>query len=294
MKLTHETGDPRSLTLLEENARYMRHETFSRLVDNIARYGVLQQWPLVWHDVENDQRVVLSGNHRVEAAMQAGLDVIDWTQTDEPLTEDQRKSITLSHNSLVGEDDPTILKRMYESIRDVEERLYSGLNDETLGLMEDIDTSSLAEVNLDFTSLAVVFLPSEYERALDALTEASRMVKSDATWLARNDQHQRTLDALEDARESAHVMNAATGLDLLLDVWDQHREDLRDNWLDGEYVPTGNTNATAPITSIAGYSIRTDEGARLAKALDKIIARGQADSKGAALRLLAERYLEEG
>lgn len=291
MKVTHQSGDPESLTLLEENARFMPHDKFQKLVRQIESDGVLQQWPFVWYDAENDRRVVLSGNHRVKASVEAGLKHIDWTECDEPLTFDERRRIQLSHNAIVGEDDPEILRRLYESIGDVEERLRTGLDDNMLGLLPSASTESLSEVNLDFTTLSIVFLPEEYERARAALDEAMKMVKSDETWIARDDQYQSTLDALEDGRESAHVMNAATGIDILLDVWDRHREDLRANWLDEEHVPRGDVKSTVPVTSILGHSVRSDEGARFAKALDKIIARGEAKTKGAAMRLLAERYL---
>lgn len=293
MKLTHQQGDPRSLTLLTENARFMTHETFSRLVENIARYGVLQQWPLVWHNKETGERIVLSGNHRVEAAIQAGLDEVDWTETDTELTEDQRKAITLSHNSLVGEDDPSILKRMYESLVSVEEKLFSGLNDESLGLMSDVDTSSLAEANLDFTTMTFVFLPDEYERALAAFDDAKRMVSGDETWIAKDDQHMRMLDALEAARESAHVMNSATGLSLLLDVWEARRTDLRQNWLDGDYELLSNPKDTVPISSVTGHLVSAEEGSRAAKAIDKIIAQGKAKTPGEAFIHLVDHYESE-
>ncbi|MGN5379054.1 hypothetical protein ACQ4WX_22040 [Streptomyces lasalocidi] len=43
-------GDPRGLTLLDVNARFMRHEQFHRLVANIREDGHLTSTPLVWHD----------------------------------------------------------------------------------------------------------------------------------------------------------------------------------------------------------------------------------------------------
>lgn len=295
MKVTHEQGDPRSLTLLEENARFMPYDRFQRLVTQIKDDGVLQQWPFVWNDQKSGKRIVLSGNHRVKAAIEAGLETVDWTECDEDLTRDEQVRIQLSHNAVVGEDDPEVLRRLYESIDDVEERLRTGLDDDVLGLLNDSSTESLSEVNLDFMTLSVVFLPNEYDRAFEALQEATKMVSADETWIAKDDQHGRTLAALEAARESAHVMNAATGFGLLLDVWERHRTDLRHNWLDDEtYQPLGSDKDSVPVASILGHAIRADDAARVTKVVDKIIARGEAKTPGEALIVLSDRYADGG
>ena len=86
MKLKPNKGDPRTLVLADRNARYFPAARFKRLVDNIATDKALSQWPLVWHDTDTGLRHVLSGNHRVRAAIEAGFETIDWTETDEPLS----------------------------------------------------------------------------------------------------------------------------------------------------------------------------------------------------------------
>lgn len=288
MKISHQQGDPASLTLLEENARFMPHETFQRLVDNIREDGVLQQWPFVWSDAESGRKVVLSGNHRVKAAMAAGLDVIDWTECDEPLSSDRRTAIQLAHNAIVGEDDITTLQRLYESIQDVSQRLYSGLNDASLDLMSEVDMTSLAEANLDFTTLMVVFLPEEYERAEEALDNA-KSAGADRVWLARHDQHNQMLDALEDARSAAHIMNAATAIGVLLDVWDAHREDLAELWANAE----AKTGVQVPVTSLLGAEIPLTDARRVGEAIRKSQANGSMKEPWEALSRWADSVLGE-
>lgn len=292
MKITHQQGDPRSLTLLAENARFMPHETFQRLVENLRRDGVLTQWPFVWHNKETGERIVLSGNHRVDASIQAGLTTIDWTECDEPLTADERLGYQLSHNAIVGEDDPSVLKRLYESITDVEARLFTGLSDNALDLMHDVDMQSLAEANLDFTTVQIVFLPNEYEKALAAVDLARKMA-GDVTWIARDEQHYRVLDAIEDARESAHVINAATAFDVLLEVWDRHREDLQAGWLDSGGHVTGNAKDDVPITSITGHVMPAAQGAFVVRAIEKMKARGEITKTWEAIEHWAGMYLDE-
>ena len=298
MKITHQQGDPKSLKLLEDNARYMSYPTFRRLVDNIKRDGVLQQWPFVHRDPDTGVMTVLSGNHRVKAAIEAGLTQIDWIESDEYLTRDQQLSIQLSHNSIVGEDDPEILKRLYESIEDVEEKMASGLDDVTLDLMLQADTTPLSEVNLDFTTLTIVFLPHEFDRAQAAFDEAKKLVSSNEHWLAKNDQHAKVMQAIEDARDSAHVANASTALELLLQVWDQHREDLQTHWLDEE----GNLRPEfakhpkhhVPLSTILGTTVTAEEGRMLTRALKAVRKREQGlESNASALIHLAQEVLKE-
>lgn len=277
MKIEHRVGDPTTLTLLEENARYMRHETFQMLVRNIQRDGVLQQWPFVYHDQDTGTRTVLSGNHRVKAAIEAGLPEIDWVETDTPLSEDRQKQIQLAHNAIVGEDDPEILKRIYESITDVEERMTSGLDDETLDLLIQADTMPLSEVNLDFMTITLVFLPNEYDRVRTAFEEARRLSPAKEHWLARNDQYDNTLAAIEDARDAAHIINVAAALDVLLDVWDTHRDTLQDRWLDEEGELKLNAKHRVPTSSILGLNITAEDG----RALTLAIRRAQRQHKDA-------------
>ena len=68
--------DPRELKLLKMNARFMRHEEFQRLVANIKRDGQLTSAPFAALDPADGKYEVLSGNHRVQAAISAGLQTI--------------------------------------------------------------------------------------------------------------------------------------------------------------------------------------------------------------------------
>jgi ParB-like chromosome segregation protein Spo0J len=272
MKVTHQQGDPRSLTLLEMNARFMRHETYQRLVENIREDGCLQQWPFVHYDAATGIRRVLSGNHRVQAAIDAGLDEIDWTETDEPLPPDRQTAIQLAHNAIVGEDDPATLKRLYESIENIDARLYAGLDDQTLGLLATVDTDSIAEANLDFLTLQIVFLPHEYDRAEAALKEAAHYGAADRRWLARNAQYEATLEALNAAQASYKIGNRATALDVVLDVFDRHVEDLRDGWYDDRTGEPRHDNAI-PVQTILGPTLPAKLASRLRHTLEQIATR---------------------
>lgn len=93
------------LTLLEghENARYMKAAQFNRLVDNLKRDGVLTSSPLIY------KNTVRSGNHRVAAAIKAGIAEADCIELLGDVSEERVIGIQLAHNAINGQDDPNIL-----------------------------------------------------------------------------------------------------------------------------------------------------------------------------------------
>ena len=81
--------NPRDIKLLETNARYMKHEEFNRLVDNVRRDGKLTSTPFLCKD-KDGRWLCLSGNHRTRAAIEVGLETITCLATDDELDEEQR------------------------------------------------------------------------------------------------------------------------------------------------------------------------------------------------------------
>jgi ParB-like chromosome segregation protein Spo0J len=267
--------NPADLRLLEVNARYMRHEIFQRLIDNIQRDGGLTgNAPFAWliHDdatgAPSDPPMyeVLSGNHRVKAAVSAGLDLIDVCLTDQHLPPDRRKAIQLAHNALVGEDDPAILKLIYDGIDDVQLRLYSGLDDKLLGLLEGVSVSALSEAALDFQIVSLTFLPHEREHVEETLDRARDLAKgAKAHWLARWDEYDRALDALEAAQQANGIKNSATALMVILEVFWNHIDELADGYLDALGEPV-DPKRQIPTASALGVTIP----ARLAALIRKL------------------------
>lgn len=295
------SGDPRSLTLLEVNARFLPHETFQALVRNIKRDGHLTSVPLVYrHEGRADYDElpagtleVLSGNHRTKAAIEAGLSEIRWLEITEPMTRQQRIAVALSHNAIAGQDDPATLKRLYDEIADVDWRDYAGLDDKTLELLEKVDVESLSEANLDFSTVQIVFLPHERDAAERALKDAMAAVTADARWLVPFTLYQPTLDALASAHGAYGVGNVATAFGILLAVLEQHLDELREGWYDPqECLPT--RDGFVPVeTAVGARELPAEAAAVIAQAVDRLVARGDVDAKSRwrALELMAAEVL---
>ncbi|MEV7267772.1 ParB N-terminal domain-containing protein [Micromonospora aurantiaca] len=296
LNLRPERVDPRTLTLLEVNARYMRKEVYDRLVANVRRDGALTSTPLVWNDTAGERMVVLSGNHRIMAALDVGLEQVDVIVVDQPLTRARQVALQLSHNAIEGEDDPATLKHLYEELDDVDWRAYSGLDDKQLDLLAQVDLEGLSEANLDFATVQLVFLPHELDAARASFDEARKLVQADARWLAAYGDYEATLDALATAHGAHNVGNVATALGLILAVFERHLGELRDGvWLDEESgEPIGHAHRLVPIeTVLETRSMPADAAAVLHRAVDKLVRTGEvpADQRWRALELLAADYL---
>lgn len=266
--------DLRDLELLELNARFMRHETYKQLVTNIARDGALTSVPFAVWNAKTKRYRCLSGNHRVQAAIDAGVFAADVMLSDDRLSKQQQVAIQLSHNAIVGEDDPAILRQLYDELEQVDWREYAGLDDQVLGLIEQVQIGSLAEANLDWLSAVIIFLPEELEQAEAALKDALASVSGDRRWLASRADYDPLLDALAEAGAAHDIQNQATALQVVLEVYRRHREDLKDGYLDegGRARHKGRV----PISSILGSDmIPVGTATALQRAVERMVGSGE-------------------
>jgi len=148
--------DPRTLKLLPKNAHFMPERTFKQLCDNLRRDGVLTSAPLC-AEVDGET-LVLSGNHRVKAALAVGLKTIPIILVESELSHERLVAIQLSHNALVGEDDPNILQELYASLSVLEQR-YSGLTDVDLGILTDPELKKLSVGMPEHDEVTIAFPP---------------------------------------------------------------------------------------------------------------------------------------
>ena len=202
--------------LLEKNARFMRADQYRRLVENVRRDGQLTSVPFA---IKRGARyLILSGNHRVQAAKDAGLAEVILLYTEQELTHDQQLAIQLSHNAIVGQDDLAILRELYNEIANVAMKEYSGLDDAALGQMEPPKLTPLSEDDLKARVVSIIFLPEEVERAERVFDELLKQAMGERTWVNRFADYDRFLDALAAVKQRAGVKNTATAFGLLLDI----------------------------------------------------------------------------
>lgn len=276
----------------ELNARFMRGETFRTLVENLRKDGVLTSVPTVrWVD---DGYKILSGHHRVAAAIEAGIAEADCLIVLDDLSRSQELALVLSHNSLSGEDDPSTLRAMWDEIEDADWRWYSGLDDKVMATLDDVTTAGLSEANLDFSTVNLVFLPHELEAAEEAFDEAKKRSGVLKSWLAGIDQYEPTLEALEMAQGSYGVGNVATALGIILEVFMRHVEDLQEGWADEAGETTRGKKPVPMATVFGSTNVPAEKASAILKAVRVARKSGDLPEGGSPwdlIELLAQTYL---
>lgn len=206
---------PEEILPAAKNAHFMPQRVFTQLVENIKEDKNLSSLPFCWRKPDG-RFVSLSGNHRVSAATEAGVPLILILYTDRGLSRSEQVGIQLSHNSLVGQDDPVILRDLYTEIKDLHLRIYSGLDEASLKTMEKVKIIKVGEAQLRFEELRLLFLPAEIDRieqTLERIGQASRR-----RFAGRVEDFERFFDALLDFKQAKGIVNTATGFMALIEI----------------------------------------------------------------------------
>ncbi len=192
------------------NAQSMPQSMFEQLVHNIAEAGLLESVPLC---VRVDGRIyIISGHHRVRAARAAKVTHITVLLYEE-LDESRVKAKQLAHNSIAGQSDPQLVKRIWEQIRDVQARfeafidprLFKDIPKPVKFKPADVDMKALQK------SVLVVFLSSQkvdFDRALAALPST----EVDQVYLAARETYDAWREALQRVREEMDIIAIPTAM----------------------------------------------------------------------------------
>jgi hypothetical protein len=200
--------NPRGIILLEKNARYMTQEMFQNLVSNVKRDGGLSSFPLCYRAPEG--LIVLSGNHRVQAAVHAGIEEILILVIDKELTRQEQVAVQLSHNAIEGRDDPVILKELWNEIEEIDLKMYAGLDSEIIKELEKMEFASIVEARPDFKCVTLLFLPEETEEIKKLLCEIDTVFSGDEGYILSLRHYDATFRLLVDIKDKYNIVNNPT------------------------------------------------------------------------------------
>ena len=208
---------PGELKLLEKNARYMKAEQFQNLVENVKKDGNLSSLPLCYREKDGKLRV-LSGNHRVMAARQAGVEQVLVLVIADEKDMDERLAIQLSHNAIAGQDDLVILKELWESIQDVQARMYAGLDSDTLKALEGIQFAAISEQRLRYKLTNFLFLPEELLDLDQLLKETAAAFAGDVVYLANLKTYDAFFELIVRIKKRCQIKNSAAAFLKLMEL----------------------------------------------------------------------------
>jgi len=253
--------DPRSIRLARKNARFMKKATFDQLTANVRRDGALSSVPLC-HTLADGALECLSGNHRVQAAVKAGVPRILALVIPRELPRSERISHQLSHNALAGQDDMAILAELWRDLETLEDKLYAGLDSELIGELERIAFQGFAAEPIRTEQVTLWFLPEEVV-ALDGLLETcERVAATGEVYLAPLAKYEALWKALVKAKRAKGIKNTAVAFMVLIDRLAQSAESIGDAPPDqGRRGPSDSAAALQPVTS-AIRNVSLDDSSR--------------------------------
>ena len=158
------------------NAQVMDKRRMKILTSNIKNRGALESLPYVYKDGDTFQ--VVSGHHRIRAAVAAGMTQVYALVETNHLTKSQITSKQIAHNELVGEADSEILAQLVKQMDEADDLIASGLTEEWLNSIKG-EAVTIDVPNLDFgwRKVEMAFLPKQFEefdtlaKAIDSHTE---------------------------------------------------------------------------------------------------------------------------
>lgn len=203
--------NPKDIQLLDKNARYMSHDMFQNLVGNVKKDGALSSLPLCWRRSDG-ALIVLSGNHRVQAATHAGLEFVMILVITKDLTRSEQVAIQLSHNAISGKDDQAILKSLWEEIEDIDLRQYAGLDSELLAELDKLEFSTITDAAPDFKQVILAFLPEETAQLKKALEDVDVLFSDDENFVASRLHYDQVFSSLVECKEKFNIVNNPTAL----------------------------------------------------------------------------------
>lgn len=180
------------ITLIDEaelNANEMTGEDFAALCDNINKSG-LSSVPCCYKK-SNGRFVMISGHHRLRACKKLHYATLGILYCDESeLSKDEIIAIQLSHNSLHGQDNTSILKKLFEQIQSIDFKKFAHINIDEVSPM---DTDGIGVFALQETFVfSIILYPNSFD-SLDGLFGDIReqAKKSDTVILASQEENEK-------------------------------------------------------------------------------------------------------
>ncbi len=214
---------PRRLRRMKKNARYMPKEMFDQLVRNVTGDGQLESVPLC-HTLSDGTLEVISGNHRVDAAMAAKLPEILVMVIPFELKPGTKRSKQLSHNALSGQDDAQLLAELWREIDTIEEQLYSGLDSRVIGELTPVKFSGFGPEQIRTESITLLFLPEEVEKLESILDALSACAGSKAVYMAPLSHYERLFDQIVKTKKVKVIYNTAVAFMAMVEQLEEKPE----------------------------------------------------------------------
>ena len=156
----------------EINTNSMTKKNFTKLCKNIEKSGLSSM--IACYLRKDGKYVIISGNHRYKACVTLGYSKLHILYAEEKeLSKDEIVALQLSHNTLHGEDDKGILKRLFDEIDNIDWKEVAHISVDDLAV-EDMFSGSIVPVSEHYRVGLVL-----YRKDMDLIDELLEIVKEE-------------------------------------------------------------------------------------------------------------------
>ncbi len=206
---------PSEIRPVDKNAHFMPKRVWDSLRANVEKDGNLSSLPFCWRHPDGTYES-MSGNHRVKVAAETGVSHILTLYTDEALSKPERLAIQLSHNALVGQENFTTLRELWEEIDDLSLRVYTGLDEQYLETMAPVNIQRINEAALRFEEVTLMFIPAEVERIKNVVPLLGKATRH--RFAGRLQEWDSFFEMLLTFKEAAGIVNTSTAFLAIIDI----------------------------------------------------------------------------
>lgn len=210
---------------LEFNAHYMDKDTLDNLTANIAHDGFLSQLPFGMKRTDDNKYLILSGNHRLKAAIKAKLKYILILYINE-IDKDTQLGYQLSHNSLVGKDDTQMLKELYSKIQSIEAKQFSGLNGLNFVDVSKVNIPAIGEGDIELTEMKFQFVESKSNNIKNVLDALEKMgLDENSTIIVGS--FEAYIKVLQEGKKVYDIKSRSVAFSKMIDICSTYLEELK-------------------------------------------------------------------
>lgn len=203
----------------EKNANQMSKKDFEQLVNNINVSGGLSSAIGCYKRSSDGKFVIFSGHHRYRAAVKLRYKTVPVIYAEEnDLSKDEIIALQLSHNSLHGEDNKGILKRLFEEIQSVDFKSFAHID---VNQLQSLDVSGISFVpESEHYSMFVVLYRKDLENLAGLLEMTAEDVKTaDIVLMADGEENEGfMLKLTKEIRHKYQLRSAHMGFCKLLEL----------------------------------------------------------------------------
>ncbi len=155
----------------------------------------------------------------MQASIEAGISHILVLVITEELDRSRRIAIQLSHNALVGEDDQSILANLWAQIESVQDKLYAGLDSESLKELGDVELVNFSTPQVPAHMVSFMFTDGEKEQLseiLDAIADSAK--KSSAVYVCPGRQYEEFIKLLADVKHAEKIRDSSLAMTRLMEI----------------------------------------------------------------------------